>query len=288
MEKQNELAVSINGLLSKDNVKQRFSEIMGEKANAFISSVLNVVKNNGELSKADPKTILNASVVAATLDLPIDPNLGFAAIIPYKNQGVPVAQFQIMYKGLIQLAQRSGQYRTINVCEIYEGELISENRVTGEYEFDFTKKKSNVIIGYTAYFKLINGFEKTVYWSIEKIETHAKRFSKIYKFGKGLWADKDNGGFEAMAAKTVLKYTLSKFGPMTIDFQTAKAVKYDQAVIQDDDNIIYVDGSETDESDTTPNIPNEPAKARRITKDSDSSNSDPDPDGVIAFEKGQK
>lgn len=243
---ENKLATAVNSLLSQDKVKSRFQEIMGEKANAFISSVLNVVKNNPGLSDAEPTTILNAAVIAATLDLPIDPNLGFSAIIPYKNKGVPVAQFQIMYKGLIQLAQRSGQYKTINASEIYDGELIYENRVTGEYVFDFTKKKSNKIIGYTAYFKLINGFEKTTFWTIEEIERHGKRFSKMYAFGKGLWADKKNGGFEAMARKTVLKNLISKFGPLTIDFQTAKAIKYDQAVVEDVDSedITYVDSRE--------------------------------------------
>lgn len=264
---ENKLEVTVKNLLSQDNVKKRFHEILGDKSAGFISSVLNVTKTNSELSKANPHTVLNAAVVAATLDLPIDPNLGFAAIVPYNNtkkDGTKeiVAQFQMMYKGFVQLAQRSGQYRTINVSEIYEGEFVSENRLTGEYVFDFTAKKSDKIIGYVAYFALINGFQKAMYWSIEKIDKHGKRYSKVYGYGKGLWADKTKGGFEAMCQKTVLKALLSKFGPLTVDYQTAKAVKYDQAVINDEqaNDITYVDatgddhdGDEVTDSQVAPN-----------------------------------
>ena len=170
-----------------------------------------------------PYRPISAAVVSASLDLPLDPNLGFAAIVPYGDK----AQFQIMYKGLIQLAMRSGQYKTIGVTEIYEGELISENRLTGEYVFDFTGKKSDTIIGFAAYFSLLNGFEKTVYWPMSQVEAHGKRFSQTFKKGYGLWKD----DFTAMGKKTVLKSLISKYGPMSIEMQ--KATRYDQSVTKD-------------------------------------------------------
>ncbi|GAI21826.1 unnamed protein product, partial [marine sediment metagenome] len=233
-----ETAITIKNLLSQDNIKKRFIEILGQKAQGFISSIINIVNSSDQLKKSDSQSILNAAVIAATLDLPIDTNLGFAAIIPYnckvkdkngKDMWLMKAQFQIMYKGFVQLAQRSGQFKTLNACPIYEGELISENRLTGEYDFDFASKKSEVIIGYAAYFKLINGFEKTIYWDINKVDAHGKRFSKSYQKNFGLWKD----DFESMAIKTVLKYILSKFAPLSIDMQ--KAVKFDQSVVNENE-----------------------------------------------------
>lgn len=230
--------------LGSDIMKNRFSEILGSKAPGFISSIINVVNNNSYLQKADSNTVIMAAAVAATLDLPIDPNLGFSAIVPYGNK----AQFQIMYKGLIQLAMRSGQYQTIGASPIFEGQLKSENPLTSEYVFDFTIQPSKTAIGYAAYFKLTNGFEKTVYWPIEKIDKHGKRFSQTYKSGKGIWKE----DFEAMAIKTVLKNLLSKWGILSIEMQNA--VKYDQSVVNDlnNDNFEYIDNDkenfENDES----------------------------------------
>src|SRR3990172_142226 len=131
-----------------------------------------------------------SAMMAAALDLPINPNLGFAYIIPYGDQ----AQFQMGYKGFIQLALRSGQFKTIASCPVYEGQLISENPLTG-FVFDFTKKTSETIIGYAAYFKLLNGFEKTEYWTKDKVEKHAKRFSQSFKKGEGTWVS----DFDSMA-----------------------------------------------------------------------------------------
>jgi len=224
---------SLKNLLSQDNVKAKFQEILKERASGFTANLAVMVNNSQALTKCDPLTIVSAAVVAASLDLPLDPNLGFAAVVPY---GVS-AQFQIMYKGLIQLAMRSGQYKTINVTEIYEGELISENRLTGEYEFDFTTKESDKIIGYAAYFSLLNGFEKTIYWPIELIDKHGKRFSQTYKKGFGLWKD----DFDSMAKKTVLKNLISKWGILSIEMQNA--VKFDQSVVKDmeSDEFEYVD-----------------------------------------------
>ena len=202
--------VTIQSLVSQDNIKARFEELLGKKAPGFISSLLAVVNNNKLLAKADPNTIVAAGAMAASLDLPINQNLGFAYIIPYGNE----AQFQMGYKGYIQLAMRTGQYQTINATEVYEGEIVKQNRFTGEYEFG--EKTSDKIVGYIAYFKLVNGFEKYLYMSIEEMQAHAKKFSKNYKGGTDKWGITD---FHSMAIKTVLKRLISKYGILSIEMQ---------------------------------------------------------------------
>lgn len=242
-------APTLQGILTQENVRKRFEEILGKKSAGFISSVISATKSNQKLALCDPNSVVSSAIIAATLDLPIQPNLGFAAIIPYTTEveGQPksVAQFQMMYRGFIQLAMRTGQYKTMNVCEVYDGELVSENRFTGEYVFDSSKKKSDKVIGYTAYFKMVNGFEKCVYWTNEKIHAHAKRYSKTYTHKNGKW----NTDFEAMASKTVLKLLLSKYGILSVDMQLQQAIIADQGVIKDADtlDIDYVDGEEKDE-----------------------------------------
>lgn len=244
-------ALTVKSLLSQQNVKVKFEEILKDRAAGFTANLAVMVNNSAALSKCDPMTVISAAVVAASLDLPIDPNLGFAAVVPYKDK----AAFQIMVKGLVQLAMRTGQYKTLNVAEIYEGWLKSENPVTGEIEFDFTAKKSDKIVGYAAYFKLINGFEKTVYWSAEKVEKHAKQYSQSYRSGYGMWKD----DFPKMALKTVLKALLSKWGILSVEMQ--KAVKFDQGVVKsvEDQDVEYMD------NDPIAAAFNEaPAKGKRI------------------------
>lgn len=224
---------SVKSLLSTENVKTKFQEILKDRAAGFTANLAVMVNNSAALSKCDAMSIVSAAVVSASLDLPLDPNLGFAYVIPFGDK----AQFQIGYKGLIQLAQRSGQYKTIGVTEIYDGQLISENPLTGDYEFDFQAKKSERVIGYAAYFRLLNGFEKTVYQPIEQIDKHGKRFSQTYKKGFGLWKD----DFDSMAKKTVLKNLLSKWGILSIEMQ--KAVKFDQSTVKDAEtgDVEYID-----------------------------------------------
>ncbi|MBO8169319.1 MAG: recombinase RecT [Thermoanaerobacteraceae bacterium] len=222
---------TVKGLLSQESYKKRFEEVLGKRAPGFISSLINLVNGNTNLQECIPQTVIASAAVAATLDLPIDPNLGFAYIVPYKVKGVAKAQFQMGYKGFIQLAMRTGQYKTINAAEVYEGEIKSHNRITGEIEFDFDNKQSDKIIGYVAYFKLLNGFEKYLYMTVEEIEAHAKRYSKSYNSSSSPWKT----DFHSMALKTVIKRLLSKYGILSIEMQTA--VKVDQAVInQVDDN----------------------------------------------------
>ena len=200
---------TIKQLLSAENVKKRFEETLGKKAPQFMASIINLVNSDTNLQKCDQMSVISSAMVAASLDLPIDKNLGYAWVVPYGNK----AQFQMGYKGYIQLALRTGQYRNINVIEVYEGELIKWDRLTEEIELDFEQRKSDKIIGYVGYFELINGFRKTVYWPKEEIERHRKRFSKS-DFG---WKN----DYDAMAKKTVIRNLLSKWGILSIEMQQA-------------------------------------------------------------------
>lgn len=227
---------------ARTDVRQKFEEMLGKRAPQFITSVLQIANSNELLSKADPISIYNSAALAATLDLPLNNNLGFAYIVPYNakqkdNSYKMVAQFQMGYKGFIQLAQRSGQFKTISATPIYEGQLVEMNPLTG-FVFDFSKKGEKVI-GYAAYFALINGFEKTLYMTNEEVQKHASKFSQTYKKGFGLWKDE----FDSMATKTVLKLLLAKFAPLSVEMQ--KAVLTDQAIIKDDT------GSEVEYTDHT-------------------------------------
>jgi recombination protein RecT len=217
----------------REDVKSKFTELLGTRTNQFMTSLLSIVNNNSYLKNASPESIYTSAMMAATLDLPINPNLGFAYIIPYGNQ----AQFQVSYRGLIQLCLRSGQFKTISVTPVYEGQLIENNPLTG-YKFDFNVKTLDVVVGYCSYFSLINGFEKSLYMTVDEITAHGKKYSKT--FGNGVWKN----DFNAMAQKTCLKLLLSKYAPMSIEMQ--KAVIADQAVIKnvEDMEVEYVDNGQ--------------------------------------------
>jgi recombination protein RecT len=245
--------ITVKSLLSQDNVKIKFEEILKERASSFTANLAVIVNNNNALQKCDPMTVVSSAIIAASLNLPLDPNLGFAAVVPYGDK----AQFQIMYKGMVQLAWRSGQYQTIGASPIYEGQLISQNPLTSQYNFDFSVQ-SEKVIGYAAYFKLINGAEKVIYLTNEQIEKHGKKYSQTYKRGFGLWKE----DFEAMAIKTVLKRLISKWGYLSIEMQ--KAIVFDQATPKMNPNFEdaepeYIDAPEQIEVDPTlkMNTPNE-------------------------------
>lgn len=218
-----------------EKVKSKFTELLGKRSSAFLTSVLQIVASNDLLQKADPASIYHAAMVAATLDLPINNSLGFAYIVPYKDK----AQFQLGYKGYIQLALRSGQFNRISVTEVYEGQVKEANPLTG-FVFDWSNKISDKVIGYAAYFRLINGYEASHYMTVEQVLSHAKKYSQTFKKGYGVWADDR----DSMAKKTVLKLLLSKFAPLSIEMQ--KAVTVDQAVINDEnaEDVSYVDNTE--------------------------------------------
>lgn len=243
--KQNKPA-TIKSLFAQDNVKKKFEEMLGKKAVGFMTSVLQVISSNRGFENVEAVSIYNAAATAATLDLPINQNLGFAYIIPYKG----LAQFQIGWRGLVQLAQRTGQYLKINAIEVYENQFKSYNSLTEELAADFNIEGEGKIVGYAAYFKLLNGFEKTTYWSVIKVMAHAKKYSQAYNSEKGItpWKDKDQ--VHEMGKKTVLKNTLSKWGILSIEMQ--KAINVDQAVINNEEgtDITYVDHEEIKEEIT--------------------------------------
>ncbi len=236
--------LTVKNLFGKDEVRNKFQELLGKRAPSFITSVLQIVASNELLAKADPHSVYHSAAVAATLDLPLNNNLGFAYIVPYNQKQKDgsykqVAQFQMGYKGFIQLAQRTGLFQTISASPIYEGQLVEENPLTG-FIFDFKKKKSETIVGYASYFRLLNGFEKTLYMTTGDLTKHGTRFSQTFKKGFGLWKD----DFDGMAIKTVLKLLLSKFAPLSIDMQ--RAVIVDQGIINNPDasDVTYVDNTE--------------------------------------------
>jgi len=235
--------------LNGNAVSKKFESMMGKRSTQFITSVLHICSQNESLKNADPAGVYQAAAVAATLDLPLNSNLGFAYIIPYKewrtddkgkDYQITVAQFQMGYKGFIQLAQRSGQFKHIGASPICEGQLISENPLTG-HVFDFSKKTSDKVIGYAAGFTLANGFNTSFYMSVEKIQAHGEKYSKTYKNKDGRW----KLDFEGMATKTVLKLCLSKYAPLSVE-TIQSAVMFDQATIKDFENkeLEYADGVE--------------------------------------------
>lgn len=231
--------LSTKQYFSQPGVQSKFKELLGDRSVAFVTSVLQAVSANPMLASADPVSIYNSAAVAAIINLPINQSIGHAYIVPYNNKQKDgsyrvTAQFQIGYKGLIQLAMRSGQFVRINATEVKEGEIKSRDRKTGQLEFgwiqDDKEREGKKTIGYLSYFKLSNGFESEFYMSTEEIQAHAKKYSQSYKSGFGQW--KDN--FDKMALKTVTKLHLnSGEAPLSVEMQ--KAIKADQAVLQDDE-----------------------------------------------------
>ena len=209
--------------LNNDSIKKYLEGVLHERAGQFITSLVSLSNITPGLEKCDPKSLLNCGLKATSLNLPLDNNLGFAYAIPYGNQ----AQFQMGYKGFIQLAQRTGQYKRINVIDVREGELKKWDEFAEDLKIEMLPEKERQkakVIGYAGMFELANGFKKVKYWPAEKVETHGKRFSKTFK--NGPWQT----DFEAMAKKTVIKELLSKWGPLSTEI--SEAVKFDQSVIK--------------------------------------------------------
>lgn len=248
MATQNNLP-ALKSALKAPSVTAKFQEMLGKRAPQFMTSITSVVQNNALLQKADVNSIIMGSAVAASMDLPLNPNLGYAALVPYNSSDGCFAQLQIMVKGWTELFLRSGQCQSL-ICEtVYEGQLVKKNKFTGEYVFDEDAKKSDKIIGFMAYFKLTNGFEKTEYMTVEEVKAHAQKFSQTYRKGSGIWKN----DFEAMSKKTVLKKLLTKWAPKSIEMQ--KMAIFDQSVVEgkiddiDNAQANYLDNDNKDFSD---------------------------------------
>ena len=220
-------------------VKQKFSEVVNGNGQQFVASLLSVVTNNNLLAKATNESIMTAAMKAAVLNLPIEPSLGYAYIVPYKNQ----AQFQIGYKGLIQLAQRSGQVTRLNAGEVYESQYKGFNPLTEDLEVDMTAipKEKEKVVGYFAFMRLANGFEKTVFWTKERVQAHGKKYSQSFSSKYSPW----QSDFDAMARKTVLKHMLSTYAPLSTELQ--------EAIVADNEDSKISEVKET--KDITPQEP---------------------------------
>jgi len=237
----------ISSYLERPEVKQKFIDVLGDKAPAFCTSLISLAKSTA-LKDCSQVSIVKAAMAAATLDLPINNNLGFAYILPYKtkhnNQDITEAQFQIGYKGFIQLAIRSDRIVKLNASVLTKSQFKSFDPIQGTLNYDITDLSDSTPYVYVTYMKFRNGFEKYEVKTIEQIKEHAIKYSKSYKkdmrnnTSYSVW--KTN--FDEMAKKTVLKLLLTKYAPLSIDIQTA--IEKDQAVITDN-GLKYVD-NETD------------------------------------------
>lgn len=236
----NNQTTSITEYMAQEAVQRNIANALGSRKMQFITSVASLVNANEGLKECEVRSVLSACLVAASLDLPLNQNLGFAYVIPYNTKNGKIAQFQMGWKGFVQLAQRSGQFKTINATDVREGEITGIDRLTGEISFDWADEpeRNNLkVVGYVAYMKLTSGFEKSLYMTAEELEKHAKRYSASYRSeskGTNVWRD----DFDAMAKKTVIKLLLSKYAPMTPDM--AKAYESDQGVV-DEGEVIYID-----------------------------------------------
>lgn len=232
-QKQTSVVALLNDMLDRDGMRKRFDELLGKRAPQFISSVVSMVNADKNLQQAfyeSPMTVIQSSLKAAMFDLPIDQSLGYAYIVPFKNYKKDLgtkkmeATFILGWKGMHQLALRTGAYKTINVVDVREGELKRYNRLTEEVDIDFVEdedaREALPVIGYVGYYRLINGAEKTVYMSVKAIAAHEKKFRKGEYQGKG-WRD----DWDAMARKTVYRILIGKWGVMSIDYQTRDAGK---------------------------------------------------------------
>lgn len=260
---------TITGAGMQAMIQQR----IGEKVGVFTTSLLDLIGDNTALQKCDPNLVVKEAIKAPALDLPINNNLGFAYIIPYGNK----PQFQVGYKGFVQLAIRTGQYKHLNADAVYEGEEILVDKIRGTMEVTCSPK-SDKVVGYFAYMELVNGFEKAIFWTKEQVTAHGKKFSKT--FNNGPW----KSDFDAMAKKTILKSLISKYGPLSIDMTSALS----------SDSADFKGHNDMDQGDTNPNANQEPID---ITPDAITSNDvkkpetakadEPEPDGMTEVEKAE-
>ncbi|MSS13680.1 recombinase RecT [Porcincola intestinalis] len=235
--------VSIAAYLTNDAVKNQINKVVGGKnGDRFISSLMSAVQTNQTLQKCTNNSLVNAALLGYTLNLSPSPQLGYFYMVPYNNHGTMEAQFQIGYRGLLQLAMRSGQYRKINAVPIKEGEFVSYNPLDESIEVNIIQdpeaREKAPTIGYYAMFEYLNGFRKEMYWSRGQMEAHARRYSKSY--GSGPWKT----DFDKMAIKTMLRQLLGHYGIMSIDMEAG--FLGDQAVIDYRDGQLtprYVDST---------------------------------------------
>lgn len=241
---------TFNQTITSPAAQKYLDDLLHEKKGQFVNNLTALVANKAELQECEPFTLMFAALKATALSLPIEPSLGMAHVIPYKNKkkGTVEAQFQIGYKGFQQLALRTGQYKHINTTEVRAGEIGKRNRLTGQIEWhwieDEAERLKAPIIGYVNYFILLNGFESTFYMSKEEMEAHALRYSQTYKSTTAYIKEQSKWttDFDAMAMKTVIKLNLSKNGVLSVEL--ADAIQADQSVMREENKYEYVDNEE--------------------------------------------
>lgn len=291
----------LKGMLNADSVRQQFNNALGKNAGTFIASVIDLYNSDSKLQQCEPKQVVMEALKAAILKLPINKALGYAYIIPYSNSkkvevpnenGKPAQKwvkvleptFQMGYKGYIQLAMRTGQYKTINADAVYEGELRKTNKLTGEISFD-GERKSDKVVGYFCYIELLNGFSKTLYMTVEQMATHAKKYSKALKGDSNTTVDSllalaslpvapDStavgwiGNFHGMAIKTVIRNLLSKYGYLSIEMQNAITDDYkgesDEPVEEKKPIVIAPENIDYKEVGNVTSEEKEPAEAEEV------------------------
>lgn len=261
LQKQEKQSVNqiMNSMLDGEKFRSRFNDLLGKRTPQFISALVSLVNSDANLQKAfydSPMSVIQSALKAATFDLPIDQNLGYAYIVPFNksckdDEGnwykKAEANFILGWKGMHQLALRTGAYKVINVVDVREGELKKYNRLTEEieivFEDDEDKRESLQVVGYLGYYRLINGAEKTIYMTIKQIENHEKKNRKGDYMGKG-WKD----DFDAMARKTVYRRLIGKWGVMSIEYQSqedavslANQIRDEYQLESNDDNIVTID-----------------------------------------------
>lgn len=240
---------SLASYLTQEAVKNQISNIVGGRSQRFISAIVSAVNTNPQLQECTNQSIVSGALLGESLNLSPSPQLGQYYLVPFndRNKG-KVAQFQLGYKGYIQLAIRSGQYKKLNVLAIKKGELVKFDPLNEEIEVNLMQneeeRENAETVGYYAMFEYTNGFRKAIYWSKAKMEAHAMRYSMGYRAKKGytFW-EKD---FDAMAYKTMLRQLISKWGIMSVDM--VNAFENDMAVLNDDGSKFYIDTDETEEA----------------------------------------
>lgn len=290
--KQQDPMTLFKSVINASSVQLQFKNALGDHKDAFVASLIDLFTGDSYLQQCPAKLIIAEALRAATLHLPLNKALGFAYIVPFRGKDGLKPTFIPGYKGYIQLAMRTGQYRTINADVVYEGELRKVNKLSGEIAFDGEKKPNAKIVGYFCYFELLNGFSKTLYMTVEDMAKHAKRYSASIKSntkiteesliekansssGNGVGWDNN---FNSMALKTVVRNLLSKYGYLSVEMQNAigddidrEPTDFRNEIISDSNantqtldvtNIQYVDA----DAQTEPE-PTEPEQAEQTPPD---------------------
>ena len=250
----------LKNILAAQSVQEQFQSVLKENAGAFVASIIDLYNTDKTLQMCDPKNVVMEALKAASLKLPINKQLGFAWIVPYRDgrTGQYIPTFQLGYKGYVQLCMRTGAYRYINADVVYEGELVKHDKLTGEIEIDPEKRTGDKKVGYFAFIETLNGFRKTLYMTVEEVTKHAQQYSKSYSSKNSVWAT----DFDAMALKTCLRLLLSKYGIMSVEMQrayiedSADTVGLADEAIQDEDNVLEVEADvivEPEIAETTEN-----------------------------------